>query len=293
MKSLSKHYPFASNYYDLDGLKLHYLDEGPREAPVVVMVHGNPTWSFYWRTIIPKISETHRVIVPDHIGCGLSDKPQDYPYTLEQHITNLEKLLAHLDVHNVTLVMHDWGGSIGSGYATRHPDNIKAMVITNTSAFFRPVLYWGIKLARLPILGEILVRGFNAFLLGTFTIGTSQPRRFNKAVRAGYLHPYRNWHDRIAILRFVQDIPMNASHPTRHTINEIENKLNLLREKPMVIFWGVDDPVFTADTFLAGWIEHFPNAEVHELENAGHFVIEDAHERILPRLTSFLMEHTK
>lgn len=290
MKPFSPLYPFTSNYFDLGGTTMHYLDEGPREAPVVVMVHGNPTWSFYWRTLIPQISKTHRVIVPDHIGCGFSDKPQNYPYTLEQHVTNLEKLLAHLDVHNITLVMHDWGGGIGSGYATRHPENIKAMVVTNTSAFFRPVLYWGIKLARLPILGDILIRGFNAFLLAAFVMGTSQSKRFNKAIRAGYLHPYRNWHDRIAILRFVQDIPMNVSHPTRQTINEIENKLQLLNEKPMLIFWGVDDPVFTTEAFLAGWIEHFPDAEVYELENAGHFVIEDAHERILPRITSFLME---
>ena len=290
MDTFSTQYPFTSHYLDLGGIKLHYLDEGPRDAPVMVMVHGNPTWSFYWRTLIPTISKTHRVIVPDHIGCGFSDKPQDYPYILEQHIQNLEALLNHLDVHNITMMVHDWGGGVGSGYATRHPENIQALVITNTSAFFRPVLYWGIKLVRIPLVGDVLVRGFNAFLLGAFFMGTSQGKRYTRAVRAGYLKPYRSWHDRVAILRFVQDIPMNASHPTRKTVDEIESRLHLLSEKPMIIFWGEDDPVFTTSTFLSGWTDHFPEAEVHQLHNAGHFVIEDAHEHILPRLTSFLAQ---
>jgi haloalkane dehalogenase len=121
-------------------------------------------------------------------------------------------------------------------------------------------------------------------------MGTSQGKRYTRAVRAGYLKPYRSWHDRVAILRFVQDIPMNASHPTRKTVDEIENRLHLLSEKPMLIFWGEDDPVFTTGTFLSGWTDHFPEAEVHQLSNAGHFVVEDAHERILPRLTSFLAQ---
>src|SRR5262245_5273337 len=117
-------YPFQSHWLVLDGLRYHYLDEGPKEAPPILMLHGNPTWSFYYRPLIPTLSQTHRVIVPDHMGCGLSDKPQNYPYNLEQHIQNVEKLIAHLGLRQITLVVHDWGGVIGMGYATRHPDNI-------------------------------------------------------------------------------------------------------------------------------------------------------------------------
>jgi len=286
--SWREQYPFSSHYLPLEGARLHYLDEGPRDAPVVVMLHGNPTWSFYWRTLIPGVSQTHRVIVPDHIGCGLSDKPQDYPYTLEQHICNLAALLAHLDVRNVTLLMHDWGGGIGMGYATRHPDNIARLIACNTSAFFEPVLYWPIKLARWPVLGDVALRGFNAFALAALVSGTAQRRRFTPTVRAGYLAPYRSWRDRVAILRFVQDIPMEAGHPTRQTIDEIESRLPLLRDKPLRLFWGARDPVFTVDTFLAGWRKRFPEAQATVFEDAGHYVIEDAHERILPLLLEFL-----
>lgn len=288
MADYRKQYPFASHFFEHNGVRQHYLDEGDAHAPVLVMVHGNPTWSFYWRHLVKAFSQNFRVIVPDHIGCGFSDKPQDYSYTLEQHIQNFDALLAHLAVKDITLVVHDWGGGVGFGYATRHPENVRRMVIFNTSAFFRPVLYWGIKLSRSPLVGDVLTRGLNSFLLGAFVMGTSQPKRFNAETRAGYLAPYRSWHDRIAILRFVQDIPMKDTHPTRKTVDEIEARLHLLRDVPKLILWGKDDPVFTTDTFLAGFRAHFPDAQVIELEKAGHFVVEDAHERIIPLMETFL-----
>jgi pimeloyl-ACP methyl ester carboxylesterase len=288
MADYRNQYPFQSHYFDHAGVRMHYLDEGPTDAPVMVMVHGNPTWSFYYRHLVNAFSDRFRVVVPDHIGCGLSDKPQEYPYTLEQHIQNLEALLKNLDVKDITLVVHDWGGGIGFGYATRHPENVKRMVVFNTSAFFRPVLYWGIKVSRSPIIGDLLTRGLNSFLEGSFLIATSQHKRFRGEVRDGYLAPYRNWHDRIAILRFVQDIPMKASHPTRKTVDEIEARLPLLKDVPKQFIWGVDDPVFTTDTFMAGFQEHFPDANYHTLDNAGHYVVEDAHERIIPVMQQFL-----
>jgi haloalkane dehalogenase len=288
MADYQRLYPFTSHWLPLKGATLHYLDEGEPDAPPLVLLHGNPTWSFYWRTIIPEMSRTHRVIVPDHIGCGYSDKPQDYPYTLERHIRNLETLLEQLKLRDVSLMMHDWGGAIGSGYATRHPDNVSSLVVCNTSAFYRPLLYWPIKLSRSALLGDLLVRGLNAFVLGALVMGTSQHRRFTSDIRSGYLAPYRNWYDRVAILNFVRDIPLEDGHVTRKTVDEIERRLVTLRGKPMLVLWGADDPVFTIDTFLAGWKEHFPDAQVHILQKAGHYVIEDAHERILPLLKEFL-----
>ena len=209
------------------------------------MLHGNPTWSFYWRTLIPDLRRKYRVIVPDHIGCGLSDKPEEYPYTLEQHISNLEALLDGLEVNSLSLVMHDWGGGIGMGYATRHPGCIKRLVVCNTAAFFKPVLYWPIRLSRTPLIGDLIVRGLNAFALGALVIGTSQHKRFTPAVRKGYLAPYGSWRERVAILRFVRDIPMAPEHPTRKTIDDIEARLPSLRSKPLMALWGADDPVFT------------------------------------------------
>ncbi len=283
-------YPFTSHTFDLGGARMHYLDEGPRDAPPVVMVHGNPTWSFYYRTLIPELSKTHRVIVPDHVGCGLSDKPQDYPYTLEQHIQNLERLLLALGLQQITLVLHDWGGGIGMGFATRHPELAARFVVFNTSAFYAPAVPFVLKLARSRGLGELLVRGLNLFSLSALMLGTSQRRRFTPGVRDGYLAPYASWRDRIAVYRFVQDIPLNAQHPTRATVDAIDSRLHLFAQHPMLILWGADDFVFTAKTFLAGWRARFPSAKVHILENAGHYVVEDAHERILPLVKEFLWE---
>ena len=131
-------YPFESNFLELeDGLKMHYIDEG--EGEVLLMLHGNPTWSFYYRNLIQSFQKKYRCIAPDHIGCGLSDKPQDYNYTLSTHIDNLEQLVNSLGLKDITLVMHDWGGSIGMGLAVRQPKLIKRLIIFNTAAFLSTI----------------------------------------------------------------------------------------------------------------------------------------------------------
>ncbi|MGC9468356.1 MAG: alpha/beta fold hydrolase [Anaerolineae bacterium] len=267
---------------------MHYLDEGPRDGLPLVMCHGNPTWSFYYRTLIPNLSQHYRVIVPDHIGCGRSDKPQDYVYTLAQHVENLERLIGYLELQRITLVMHDWGGGIGMGYATRHPEAVNRFVVFNTSAFYKPAVPWVLKLARSPGLGAVMLRGFNAFARLALRLAMANPERITRAIRSGYLAPYRSWHDRIAIYRFVQDIPVSPDHPTRATVDAIDAGLSRFRDHPMLIIWGAKDFVFTVKDFLAGWRERFPDAEVRVLEDAGHYVVEDAHEQILPLMLDFL-----
>jgi len=287
-------YPFDSNFYDLGGLKYHYLDEGKDDSDknaAVVMVHGNPTWSFYYRNLVTAVRENHRVIVPDHIGCGLSEKPQDYSYTLKQHTDNLEALIEHLGIERVTLVVHDWGGAIGMGYAQRHPEKIAGFIVLNTAVFFPPHIPFSIKMCRFPIYGGLLVRGLNGFLLTALIFGTSQRKRFTRQVRAGYLAPYNSWANRIAIHRFVQDIPLEANHPTKPIVDALEPGLAQFRNHPMIIFWGKDDICFTERDYLPHWKKHFPNAEVHVFEKAGHFVLEDAHEKIIPRVLEFLMHY--
>ncbi len=281
-------YPFPSHWMDMNGVSYHYIDEGLRDAPVLLMVHGNPTWSFYFRHLITEFSRDFRVIAPDHIGCGLSEKPQQYAYTLEQHITNLEQLCLHLDLHHVTLVVHDWGGAIGMGAAVRHPERIQQFVIFNTSAFFVPVLPLRISICRIPVIGEFLVRGLNGFARAALRYATSQPERFTNDVKSGYLAPYSNWHDRIALHRFVRDIPMEDTHSTRRTLNEIDKESPRFQHHPMLILWGKDDFCFTERDFLPEWRRRFPEADVHVLEHAGHYVVEDAHERIIPLMSKFL-----
>jgi haloalkane dehalogenase len=229
------------------------------------------------------------VIVPDHIGCGLSDKPQDYPYTLDQHIHNLECFLRYLKLTDITLVLHDWGGAIGMGYAVQHPEVIQSFIIFNTAAFFVPRLPWRIKICRVPWLGEFLVRGLNGFVLGAQLFATAQHARFTKEVRMGYLAPYDTWQNRIAIHRFVQDIPMEPDHTARTTLDAIESGLSQFRSHPMLILWGDKDFCFTTRDFLPKWRKHFPQADVHVFPNAGHYVVEDAHEQILPLIQNFLV----
>lgn len=281
-------YPFTSHWLNLGGVRYHYLDEGPRNAPPVVLLHGNPTWSFYYRTLIPTLSQTHRVIVPDHIGCGLSDKPQDYPYTLQQHIQNFKVLVTHLELDDFTLVVHDWGGIIGMGYAIDRPETINRLVVFNTTAFYLKKLTFLILMCRSHGLGAFLVRGLNAFAgLATF-LAMSNHSRMTRRVRAGYLAPYNSWENRIAIHRFVQDIPWEDDHPTRPLLMRIDAGLETLRNHPMLIIWGAGDFVFTEKEFFTEWQRRFPQAETHVLQNAGHYVVEDAHEQILPLMIEFL-----
>jgi haloalkane dehalogenase len=280
--------PFRSCWLHTEGGRYHYLDEGPAGAPVLVMLHGNPTWSFYYRHLVSAFKDRYRVVVPDHMGCGLSDKPPVYAYTLERHIENLEGLIAHLDLSKVTLLMHDWGGAIGMGYATRHPGKVSRLVVFNSAAFSLPRCPLRIRVCRIPLLGALLVRGLNGFARAALRFATSRPERFSESVRAGYLAPYADWDSRVAVHAFVRDIPLEADHPTRHTLDEIDRRLSTLSDKAMLIVWGADDFCFTEKDFLPQWRRRFPGARVHVLEDAGHYVVEDAHDRIVPLLDDFL-----
>jgi haloalkane dehalogenase len=281
-------YPFESHWLDLDGVRYHYLDEGPARASPIVLLHGNPTWSFYYRDLVPPLSRDYRVLVPDHIGCGLSDKPQDYDYCLAQHIANLEKLVDGARLHDITLVLHDWGGAIGMGYATRHPENVARLVILNTAAFYQPALPLRIKLCRFPLLGDLLLRGLNVFARLALPWATYHSERLTPAIRAGYLAPYDSWQNRIAILRFVRDIPFEENHRSRQMLQQIESNLYLLDQHPMLILWGARDFVFTVEDYLAQWQARFPFAETRIIPDAGHYVVEDAHERIASWIAEFM-----
>ncbi|MBI4240571.1 MAG: alpha/beta fold hydrolase [Candidatus Rokubacteria bacterium] len=281
-------YPFESHFLDLGGLRYHYVDEGRGEA--LVMLHGNPTWSFYYRHLILGMRGRYRVVAPDHIGCGLSDKPQEYEYRLERHIANVEALIDRLQLKNITLVVHDWGGPIGLGYAARHPANVRRLVLFNTAAFRASRMPLRLRLCRTPGVGALAIRGLNLFARVALLIACHHRERMTREVRAGYLAPYDSYANRIAHLRFVQDIPMNARHPSYRALVAIEEGLARFRHHPVLIVWGARDPVFT-ERFLEGWKARFPGARVERVEDAGHYVVEDAHERIIPWLREFLEKH--
>ena len=282
-------FPFKSHYLSLGGHRYHYLEEG--QGDTVVMLHGNPSWSFYYRELLARLSPHHHCLVPDHIGMGLSDKPGDdtYSYTLQQRVDDLEQFLqAKGATKDITLIVHDWGGAIGMGYARRHPEAIRRLVILNTGAFPLPAgkrfpLF--LSLTR-TFMGAFFVRGFNAFSAGATRIGVTRTR-MPREVRRSYRAPYNSWKNRIGTLRFVQDIPLREGDPGFDFVKDLEQHLHLFRDRPVLIAWGLKDRVFDRH-FLNKWIEHFPNAEVHRFEDCGHYVLEDAQEEIGRLVADFL-----
>jgi haloalkane dehalogenase len=275
---------------DRGGLKLHYLDDGQGEP--VIMVHGNPTWSFYFRRLVEALSPRFRTIVPDQIGCGLSDKPDDalYEYTLASRVDDLEVLLEQVGVdRDINLVLHDWGGMIGMAYACRHPERIARLVVMNTAAFHMPAqksFPWVLWICRDTPLGAWLVRGLNAFARGTAWIGCTKAR-LPRAVRDAYAAPYNSWASRIALHRFVQDIPLRPGDRSYDLVTWVESRLDQLAAVPILITWGMKDFVFDRP-FLDEWIRRFPEAEVHRFPQAGHYVLEDEAETIVPLIRAFL-----
>jgi len=271
---------------------MHYLDEGPHSpsgdrpgdggAPTetILCVHGNPTWSFYWRHLVSAWRGRRRVVAIDHLGCGLSDKPQDYPYRLADHVANLRRLITELDLRNVTLVAHDWGGAIGIGAALAEPERFARLVLTNTAAFRSSRCPLRIRACRIPVLGPFGVRRFNLFVRAALAMATAKPERFTPTVRAGYLAPYDSYAHRIAVQRFVEDIPLSPAHPSYETLRQIEAGLPRLAELPILLAWGMRDWCFTP-RFLERFCEFWPAAEVRRYDDVGHFTAEDAHERLI------------
>jgi haloalkane dehalogenase len=276
-------YPFESHSLAIGGHRYHYVDEGRGEP--LLFVHGNPTWSFHWRELIQAWRPARRAIAPDHLGCGLSDKPRDWPYRLADHIDNLVALVRELDLRDVTLLAHDWGGAIGLGAALAEPERFRRFVLFNTGAYRPWFIPWRIRACRTPILGKLGLQGLNLFGRAALRMTMSR-RRLAPAERAGYLAPYSNWSNRLAIYRFVQDIPLAPGHPSDAKLAEIEAGLPTLADRPFQFVWGMRDWCFTP-ACLDKFLEIFPAASVHRVADAGHWVVEDAREEIVPVVERF------
>lgn len=268
-------YPFRPHsFVTPGGATMSYLDEGPRDSTAVLMLHGNPTWSFFYRDLVRRLAPAHRCIAPDHIGMGLSDKPADYPYVLEQRIRDIAALVDRLGLRRVHLVVHDWGGAIGFGLATRRPDLIGRIVVLNTAAFRSSRIPASIAFCRTRLLGTFCVRAFNAFAGPAVRLAMHQ-RVLTTAERVGYLFPYDSWAHRVAVDAFVKDIPLESTHPSHATLEAIEAALPTLARHPLTVVWGGRDFCFN-DHFLSEWRRRFPAAAIHRLPEAGHYVLDDA-----------------
>ena len=293
-------YPFTPARFEVrPGIAMSYLDEGPRDGEVVVMLHGNPSWSYYWRHLVLGLRDRYRCIVPDHVGMGLSDRPDDaagasprYDYTLRSRIDDLDALLRHLRIDGpVTLAVHDWGGMIGFGWALRDPSRVARLVVLNTAAFPLPEgkrFPWQLRLGRDSRLGGWAIRRFNLFARGAAFLGVE--RTLPKAVRDAYVGVYEGWDRAIATLRFMQDIPLREGDAAWPLVAESGRRLHEFADRPAFVGWGLRDFVFDhhcLDVFRAA----LPRAEVHAFADANHYVLEDGHEMLVPAIRSFLDAH--
>lgn len=284
---LAAEYPFTPRSFTTPhGARMSYLDEGPRTDEAVLMVHGNPTWSFYYRGLLRALAPQHRCIVPDHVGMGLSEKPENYDYSLATRIDDLEALVASLGLKRVHLIVHDWGGAIGFGFAVRHPEMIGRIVILNTAAFASEHIPTRIALCKAPVIGPLLVRGANGFAWPATWMAMHR-RALSAVEKRGYLLPYDSWAHRVAVCAFVRDIPMSPAHRSWQTLSAVEQGLPRFRDREILIVWGGRDFCFN-DHFLARWREIYPDAVVHRIADAGHYVLDDARDAVVPLVTRFV-----
>jgi len=289
-----KLFPFESHYHlQSAGHRMHYVDEGPIDGQPVVMVHGNPTWSFYYRNVIAALKGQCRCLAPDHVGMGLSARPDEtaYAYTMASRVDDLGHWLDEVEPERpVDLVAHDWGGAIAMAWAVQNPERVRRIVLLNTWAFTIPPdmpLPFALKFARTGP-GGFLINRFNAFSGLAARLATV--RKLDPDVTRGLTAPYRNGPaSRLATLRFVQDIPLKESDPAWPVLAETERHLDRLADTPIKFIWGGKDFVFD-DRVLEQWRKIWPQAKVDYLEKAGHYVLEDAPEGVVERIAGFFRE---
>ena len=286
-------YPFQSNFLTINGMAYHYLDEGHGEP--MLMVHGNPTWSFYFRALVKAFRDTHRVIVPDHMGCGYSYKPdhREYGFALKDRVADLTALMDHLSVDRpVTLIVHDWGGMIGLAWALEHLNRVGRIVILNTSGFFPPggkPIPWRLKLIRAfrPAATHAVLK-LNLFARAA--LYTAPYKTLSPEVKAGLIAPYDTPRNRLATLKFVLDIPLSPEDPSGAIVDRVDRNLSRICRRSTLILWGAHDFVFDRD-YYREWRRRLPAAEAHWFEDAGHYLLEDIPDRIIKRIMEFLHNH--
>ena len=288
-------WPYSPRYFDTPDGRLHYVDEGPRDARPIVMVHGNPTWGYLYRRFIEAVTGAgYRAIVMDHLGFGRSEKP-DRPelYRIPRHGDRCEALLESLDLRDATIIVQDWGGPIGLTWAARHPERLRSLVVLNTFVHRPPgkvPLPLPLKLFRTPGVGELMVKGLHAFVkVFLFKEGVVYPERLGADEKAAYLAPHPSWSSRTGILVFPREIPAGPGGPVSDFVAGLNAKLvPAFQDKPVFIAWPMKDVAFTPDMLETMWLADFPHAEVMRIEDAGHYIQEDAHEKVIPRLLDFL-----
>jgi cis-3-alkyl-4-acyloxetan-2-one decarboxylase len=279
-------FPFEPRYLRTGEVRLHYVDEGPRDATPLLFTHGNPTWSYLWRRQIADLSrQGQRCVAFDHMGFGRSDKPPHLSvYTLRAHIDNALALIDALDLRDVVLVAHDWGGPIGLGALLERRDRVRGLVLMNTWAWELPsFLPPFIREFRTEGLGEILALGGNLFVESI--PGGMARRDVDPVMMAAYRAPFPDYWSRAGMLAFQREIPLTERDRSAKLMGSIHERLPEL-DVPVLLVWGLRDRVFQP-VFLDQWRELFPEARTVELNDAGHFLVEDRPEAVTEALAGF------
>jgi haloalkane dehalogenase len=273
-------FAYEPRYLEQDGLRMHYVDEG--EGDPVLCLHGEPTWSFLYRKLIPALSAVARVVVPDYFGFGRSDKPTDVRwYTFDRHCASIVRLVEELDLRGSTLVVQDWGGPIGLRLAVEHPERVARLVILNT----------GVGGGRAPSESWLRFREVVRAAGGDFRPGrlirTAAVRGLADEVVAAYDAPFPTGESKAGALAFPELVPTEPEHPNTAPLLAIREALRSW-EKPALVLFGDSDPIFRPE--VADAISRLiPGALPAELvENAGHFVQEDAGEHVAARIVELL-----
>ena len=284
-------FPFKENYIEVDGIRLHYVDEGT--GPTILMFHGQPTWSYLYRKMIPPlVAAGYRCVAPDLMGFGLSDKPtSESEYTLRRHVELMTGLIDKLNLEGVTIVGQDWGGPIGLRYAIDHQDNVKALVILNTLVTIMPV----------PLFFTLMFRkgGFSSFLSSRLDLfrrmsfGTKLmfKRPLDPRAKEQYKMPHQKAASRAGIAAFPKMIPSNAAHPNAEYVSDIEKTLREW-DLPVLVMFSDKDLAFTVEEGqrIADMV---PNGRFQVVENAGHYLQEDAGPEIAERMVTFLRDEAQ
>ena len=294
-------FPFESRFVSVDGQRLHYVDEGRGEP--ILMLHGNPTWSYLYRHFIRDVRGDFRCLALDHLGYGYSEKPPHGDYSMRAHIMRLQGVVSKLGLKDLTLVVQDWGGIIGLGWAARNKHLVKRLVIMNTTGFPLPSRRtllemkpkpWGLLMLyplKLPGLGEAFVQGANGFVKGLLPAGIHHRERLDSAAMRGYLDPYPTWGSRRAHLASVRQIPLSPRHPTWRLLQEIGAELDGWTV-PTQLVWGMRDPVFVP-WFLEEFERRLPNHEPSvKIDDASHFLQDDRPDLVVPVIRDFMHKTT-
>jgi len=282
-ESLRRAYPFRTRFLSVEGGRMSFVDEGGADAPPLLLVHANATWSWLYRKVIPKLAERFRVIAPDLVGFGLSDKPSTAGYhTLARHASNVTQLVAALGLTKLTLVANEWGGPIGLTYAAAHPETIQRILLMNTwasapEAHFKWELSPGIRAAR----GGLASLFTNAPLR---VVKEGSAKALPGEALVGYKLSLASRQSRDAVRELARHMPLGVSDPAYQSFENLYAGLRKIIAR-VDILWGTRDPLFSGKLWPYLLRDAFPNAAEPEfLDNAGRMVPEDAPDRVIDKL---------